>query len=149
MQDCDEREITEFVREYAFLSNHYALPIRFDDALWPTVEHAFQAQRTLDATERDTIRRADSPGKAKRLARGFAHRDDWDSVKEDVMLALLRIKFADPEMRMLMIETGDRGLVEGNRPGDAYWGRSGGVGCNRLGQLLMQVRDELRARCPR
>ncbi len=60
------------------------------------------------------------------------------------MLAALRNKFASAQMRELLLGTGLRPLVEA-APTDNYWGcgRSGS-GRNRLGQLMMQVRAELR-----
>jgi ribA/ribD-fused uncharacterized protein len=48
-------------------------------------------------------------------------------------------------MRAVLLGTGDAKLVE-HTERDAYWGDGGdGSGQNRLGQILMQVRDELRA----
>lgn len=40
--------------------------------------------------------------------------------------------------------TGDVELVEGNWWGDRFWGVCDGVGENRLGRCLMEVRKELR-----
>ena len=62
----------------------------------------------------------------------------------EVMLKLLRLKFADPALAGRLLATGDTELVEGNHWGDRYWGVSGGIGENHLGKLLMQVRLELR-----
>jgi ribA/ribD-fused uncharacterized protein len=61
------------------------------------------------------------------------------------MLAALRKKFAAEKLHDLLLSTGDRPLVEAS-PFDYYWGcgRSG-TGKNRLGELLMQTRTELRA----
>ena len=59
-----------FDGEFAFLSNFYPSDIKgFDKAniLYPTVEHAFQAMKTVDVNERIKIAAADTPGKAKRL----------------------------------------------------------------------------------
>ena len=60
------------------------------------------------------------------------------------MLTGLRKKFADPELRNLLLATGDEELIEGNYWGDTYWGVCNGVGQNKLGKLLMQVREEIK-----
>ena len=44
-----------------------------------------------------------------------------------------------------MLDTGGALLVE-NAPGDYYWGiGADGTGKNRLGRILMEVRNELRS----
>jgi ribA/ribD-fused uncharacterized protein len=73
-------------------------------------------------------------------------RRDWESVKEQVMLEALRAKFTQhDDLKAILLGTGDAVLVE-HTAKDSYWGDGGdGSGKNRLGQLLMRVRDELRA----
>ncbi len=57
-----------------------------------------------------------------------------------IMLKLLRIKFADPKMRDMLLSTGDKQLHEVGRGRKNPWIRSGK---DWLGQLLMQVREEI------
>ncbi|MCD7839045.1 MAG: hypothetical protein LUG46_00305 [Erysipelotrichaceae bacterium] len=45
-------EINRFRNEYAFLSNFYVVDIEYEG---PSVEHAFQAAKTLDNNERFKI----------------------------------------------------------------------------------------------
>lgn len=61
------------------------------------------------------------------------------------MLEALRAKFSQhSELKELLLSTGDAKLVEHTRS-DSYWADGGdGSEKNRLGQLLMQVRQELR-----
>jgi ribA/ribD-fused uncharacterized protein len=60
------------------------------------------------------------------------------------MLHALRCKFADPELQVLLLSTGLRTLIE-NSPHDSYWGCGrDGKGENRLGVILMRVREDLR-----
>jgi len=64
------------------------------------------------------------------------------------MRGLLRQKFSEPRQARQLLSTGRRRLVEGNHWGDRYWGMCQGeaeewVGENRLGELLMEVRQEL------
>jgi ribA/ribD-fused uncharacterized protein len=119
---------------------------------WATVEHAYQAAKTHDEDVKEMIRLASTPGKAKKLGNDrkiTIMRTDWDDIKDDVMLDLLRIKFKDTWMREHLMETDDATLIEGNTWHDQYWGdcyclkHAMKPGLNRLGVLLMQVRDEV------
>ncbi len=136
---------------YHELSNFASFGLEENGVFWPTVEHYFQAQKfpgAESAAYREKIRTAKTPKEAKALGRtrGIPIRPDWEEVKEDIMLTALRKKFAAGKLRELLLATGDRPLVEAS-PFDRYWGcgRSG-RGRNRLGQLLMQVRAEIKVR---
>jgi predicted NAD-dependent protein-ADP-ribosyltransferase YbiA (DUF1768 family) len=59
----------------------------------------------------------------------------------------VRYKFThDAKLRQKLLATGDAILEEGNDWGDQVWGVVNGVGKNRLGKILMKVREELRTR---
>lgn len=60
------------------------------------------------------------------------------------MLSLVRGKFQWPNLQEKLLATGDAYLEEGNTWGDRIWGTVDGQGENRLGQILMQVREEAR-----
>jgi N-glycosidase YbiA len=137
--------IDAFTGPYFFLSNFAESPVEFEGAVYPTVEHAFAATKTLDFTERELIRLAARPGEAKRLGRQVALRPGWDDLRVDVMRALLARKFAPgTDLAARLLATADAQLVEGNTWGDRFWGVCRGEGRNQLGQLLMERRDELR-----
>ena len=72
-------------------------------------------------------------------------RPDWEEVKDKVMLQVLRMKFSqNPEIAKGLVATGDAILIEHTR-NDDYWADGGdGSGKNKLGLLLMQVREELK-----
>ena len=74
----------------------------------------------------------------------ISSRSDWVTVRESVMLEGLRAKFGQhPNLRGQLIKTGPRHLVELTHQ-DNYWGDPGdGTGQNRLGYILMQVREEI------
>lgn len=57
--------INSFTGKYAFLSNFYPSPITIDNIQYPTVEHAFQAQKTLDIKERIKISKIKDPNMEK------------------------------------------------------------------------------------
>lgn len=136
--------INKFHGEYRWLSNFWPCTIRFNGEIYPSVEHAFQAAKSQDPVVRKEIAQAPSPGSAKRMGRRVQLRPGWDSMKQGVMLALLLVKFQDPELQAKLLATGDEELVEGNTWGDTYWGCCNGVGENKLGKALMQVRKILR-----
>jgi len=138
--------ITEFRGRYRFLSNFYACQIELDGEVYPSVEHAYQASKTLDKLERMMIRTSATPGEAKRLGspKGPLHiRPDWDEVKVDTMHNLLVKKFTSYPFNEMLLDTGDAHLEEGNQHGDNFWGTVDGKGQNYLGRLLMIIRGEL------
>lgn len=136
--------ISKFTGEYSFLSNFYIVPISYEGIIYPSVEHAFQAAKTLDGKKKLEIARFDTPGKAKKAGRKLKLRADWEEIKLDIMLELLRKKFFFKDLQEMLLKTGDEELIEGNSWGDTYWGKYYGVGENHLGKLLLQVREEIR-----
>ena len=137
--------IDRFDGEYAFLSNYSASPFKDECGdFFPTMEHYFQANKADNQNDYLHIAYAPTPGEAKRLGRKIQLRPDWEEIKDKVMLTGLRKKFTDPELRSLLLATGDEELIEGNYWGDTYWGVCNGIGQNKLGKLLMQVREEIK-----
>ena len=131
--------------EDELLSRNSAHAIKLDDKEWPSVEHYFQATKFRHAQYRQIIRSSESPMAAKELgqSRDYEIRPDWVHVRESVMLRALQAKFELDNLRGILLSTGSRMLVE-NSPHDSYWGiGKSGSGQNRLGILLMQVRDDL------
>lgn len=136
-------KISSFKGEYEFLSNFYRVDVELDGQRYPSVEHAFQAAKTEDSTQRAWIYMARDAGEAKRRGRKVTLRDGWDGMRIEVMLDLLRQKFDVPALRLLLAVTGDAVLEEGNWWGDRFWGTVRGEGENWLGLLLMHVRKEV------
>lgn len=135
--------IDKFRGKYGFLSNFYESPIEDENITYPTVEHYFQAQKTLNREEKLKIAKATKPAKAKKMGRQVKLRKDWEDIKLQVMEKALRLKFQDSTLRKKLIATGDEELVEWNPWGDRYWGVCNGSGKNKLGKLLMKIRKEL------
>ena len=85
------------------------------------------------------------PSQSKKLGRRVPLRPDWNKVRDDVMYEVCMCKFTqDPELRQKLIDTADSYLEEGNHHGDKYWGTVNGRGKNRLGHILMKIREELK-----
>lgn len=136
-------DIMQFTGPYRFLSNFYSAPVMLDGMVYPTVEHAFQAAKSSHPGYRENVRLASSPGQAKRISRTAPLRDDWESVRLQIMADLVWLKFQDPNLRRQLIATAGRRLVEGNDWGDKFWGCVRGIGQNHLGRILMNVREHL------
>lgn len=139
-------KIERFEGEYEFLSNFYAMPIEYEGLIYPSSEAAFQAAKTTNKAKRIRFMGMTDPRKAKRAGRALKLRPNWERIKLDVMLAILRIKFGSSPLREMLLNTGNAQLIEGNWWGDRFWGVCDGEGENHLGRLLMQVRAELRNR---
>lgn len=140
--------ITRFDGENKFLSNFFPAKVVWEGIEFPTSEHAFQADKSLNAEERRKMAAipADKAGRAKRAGgrNGWITlRPDWDKIRVDRMLAIVTAKFQqNPELMERLIATGDAELIEGNTWNDTFWGVCRGKGHNFLGKILMIVRDE-------
>ena len=132
---------------YGEFSNFSRHPVELSGLSWPTTEHYFQAQKFAGTPHAEEVRRQPSPMLAARMGRrrDLPLRPDWEAVKDEVMLEALRAKFSQhQELRELLIGTADAELTE-HTANDSYWADGGnGSGRNRLGELLMEVRAELR-----
>lgn len=139
-EEKNEKEVIDsFTDDYFFLSNFYECPVLFLGYNYNSSEAAFQAQKCPERAKEFTNL---SPDKAKKLGKTVKLREDWESVKDSIMLEVVRSKFIQNEdLFKMLIETGDVELIEGNWWGDKYWGVCNG-GKNKLGKILMQVRKE-------
>lgn len=141
--------ISAFRGRWAKLGNYSTCIVFYEGHAYQSVEHAYQAQKSLDPAIQKMIRDQPTPAMSKKLARAVLLRPDWNEVKDGIMLTLLREKFVQEPERSILASTGNEPLIEGNWWHDNYWGdctceKCGGIiGSNRLGQLLMQVRDEI------
>jgi len=138
--------IMSFRNEYRFLSNFYSASVAYDGMQFPTVEHAYQAAKAKHREDRVKIQQAHTPGAAKRLGHRIEVCSGWwdDNNRIIVMRHLVRLKFTHPHLAARLLATGDVRLVEGNTWRDNFWGVYQGRGENHLGEILMQVRQELR-----
>jgi len=132
---------------YGEFSNFAIYPIKLKGKIWPTTEHYFQAQKFVGTDHEEKIRKVSKPMQAAQLGRTrkVRIRKNWDSMKDNIMFEALKAKFSQhKELRLLLIETGDKILIE-HTENDDYWGDGGnGKGKNRLGKLLMKLRSEFK-----
>jgi len=136
--------IMEFRGNYAFLSNMWLCAFEYEGLIWNSSEAAYQAMK--DGTRHYwRIVRDMTAGDAKRYGRRIKIRKDWDDIKIRIMTDIVFCKFSQNNyLKIMLLDTGDRLIVEGNRWGDQFWGVSNGHGRNELGRILMYARDILR-----
>jgi len=147
-----------FFGEYRWLSNFWYAEVTLDGETYSSTEHAYQAAKTLDETLRRQFRfkiryegiepseTTPTCGEAKKMGSKLELRSDWEDIKVSVMTDLVRQKFTNNfDLKQKLLDTGDLYLEETNHWGDVFWGVCKGKGQNVLGNLLMQIRTELRA----
>jgi ribA/ribD-fused uncharacterized protein len=149
----------------SFLSNFYYAPFKVilndEEMTFLTSEHYYmymKARRFNDEESAHNILAAPEAKIAKAFGRGVKNFDSdiWDEVAVGVMTKACTHKFTQNIIiRERLIETGDRILVEAS-PVDFIWGvglhesddrildENNWKGLNRLGSVLMNVRDKMK-----
>lgn len=133
--------------KYGCFSNFSRHGFELDGVYWPTSEHYFQGQKFVGTPHADQIRLAKTPKDAAKMGRDRQRplRSDWEQVKDSIMEKAVLKKFTThADIKEILLATGNEEIVE-NSPIDYYWGcGADGSGKNRLGQILMQVRETIR-----
>ncbi|HEV7660943.1 MAG TPA: NADAR family protein [Allosphingosinicella sp.] len=129
-------------------------PIRIFDVRIATAEALYQACRFPHLPEvQKLIIAQTSPMTAKMLTKPYRKdsRSDWDKVRIPIMKWCLKVKLVQnwSKFGALLLETGERAIVEDSRKDD-FWGarpeeESLLRGRNVLGRLLMELRENLKA----
>ncbi len=137
-------------KPYGAFSNLFRRSIVFEDRVYPTAEHAYQAGKARKEKVREWILSAPTPALVAMAAHGLYTWDivpEWSQTKYDRMRKVLHAKFTQHEdLRELLLSTGNARLVESGTVGNLVnrtWGEVNGKGKNMLGVLLMELRAEL------
>lgn len=139
----DGKQYTDFRGKYYFLSNFYAAPVVWDGVSYKNNEAAFQSAKVGREYRQEFAELTAS--EAKKLGRKVPLRPDWENVKERIMYEICLAKFSqNEELKEKLLLTGECALEEGNTWGDKVWGTVNGEGENKLGKILMKIREELR-----
>ncbi len=161
---------------YGCFSNFYRAPLLYHGLTWPTSEHAYQAMKFFpDRPDlMENIRGLATPRSAADYGRDptLPLRKDWNQLSKSVLPyiepddevdrpeteeAVLRVKdlvmysvcwakfTQNPQLKAALYAA--EGPIIEDSPRDAYWG-IGPVGCgqNKLGRILMIVRDRILSR---
>ena len=139
-----------YEQDFYVLSNFSAFRLLWNERKFDTSEAAYHWMKFMpnEIGIAALIREAPSAHEAFKLAEHYksVRRDDWNTVKVDIMRQILRAKADQHEyVRRKLLATGDRELIE-NSWRDDFWGWGPNRdGQNMLGKLWMEVRAELRA----
>ena len=149
--DAEIRFYRASEKPYGAFSNLYRRPVEFEGETFATSEHAYQAGKARKPAVREWILSAPSPALVAMAAHGLYYWDivpGWSRTKFDRMRGVLRSKFTQHEdLRQLLLSTGEARLVESatvDNEVNRLWGEVNGAGRNMLGELLMELRAELR-----
>lgn len=138
--------IKQFKDNYSWLSNFFESPITINGITYPTVEHAYQSQKSEDINWRLKCKTG-SPAYIKKESRKIEiDVKEWDKRKLKVMENCIHQKFTQEPFKSLLLATGEEEIQEGNTWGDEFWGVNlkNGKGQNKLGKLIMRQRDKLK-----
>ncbi len=134
--------------QHYYLSNFSAFAIRWQDRLWMTSEHAYQAAKFLLNGDRDLAHEVgnclsahDALMTARRLEKEGKFPGWDDGLRLETMASIVQHKFDQhPWIQRKLLETGDRVLTEASHK-DAFWGWGpNGDGRNELGKIWMTLR---------
>ena len=136
--------------KYGPFSNFY--PCYFVDSQgrsWTSSEHYYQAHKFQDPKYFDMIKNTATCKECYKTSwnHSFAYRKDWPIVKDEIMMQALVYKYTQKEdFRKLLLETGDKNLVEHSMR-DVHYGMGiDSDGKNQLGVLLVKLRKEMTLR---
>lgn len=149
----------EFKLEKRFMSNMWDANIimssslvkffpefEFDNKIYASSEHLYQALKSRSPKWRELIYLTPEPTKTKSLARKllgskYPIREDWNDVKDKAMKLALYLKFSQHPELLKKLKDVSGHIEERNCWGDEYWGTCDGKGFNKLGEMLMNIRD--------
>lgn len=132
---------------YGCLQNFFVSPFTFDNRMWRTVEHCYQAFKFEDKVLQEYIRNQPNAYAAALIGRNpqYTLRPGWDDkLKINVMCNLILQKFTQcNDLREILLSTGDANLYELSYK-DNFWGtKPDKSGLNHQGKITMAVRAKL------
>lgn len=141
--------IMSFRGEYFFLSNFFEGKVfEYKGYKFQNSEAPFHAEKCISRIKEFELLR---PSQSKKLGRQVQLRSDWEEVKDQIMYNICYEKFTqDGQLRSKLFNTLDKELIEGNTHNDKCWGMvfsqktNSWIGENRLGIILMTLREDLR-----
>lgn len=137
---------------YSEFSNFYPAAFIIENVTYKNVEQYFQASKATLANDIDSFKKimgTSNPVLAKRYGRAVKdlNVEDWNLLRDEIMLNGVREKFKQNVNLAVMLEgTGTFPIAEVS-PRDYYWGTGrSNKGLNKLGNILMKVRDEIKSK---
>jgi predicted NAD-dependent protein-ADP-ribosyltransferase YbiA (DUF1768 family) len=92
--EVTEEGIFGFFGDYRWLSNFHPVDITIDGRTYSSSEAAYMSRKTHVESEKEILSKL-APREAKQRGKLVVLREDWEEVKYDEMLKVLRLKFQD------------------------------------------------------
>jgi ribA/ribD-fused uncharacterized protein len=148
--------------DYRAFSNMSAHPVEIDGVKYVSVEHYYQAMKATEFKDDDALKKILKTKTAKAVKAAGKKVENfnqatWDTKKDEIMETGVRAKFVQhPELRKQLLDTDEKqiGFADAR---DVYWGIGTSMttekvkfpskwrGQNKLGKLLMKLRDDFKA----
>ena len=148
-----------FFGSHCPLSNFHPAPFIIEGQKYRHVEEYFfvkKAELAGDDVSRQRILEADTPADCKSIGRSIkVDIKRWNNLEIDIMRRAIAEKFnQNPNLKDYLMSTEEMTLAEAS-PSDRFWGIGAGLGKvaagneqftgkNKLGELLMELRTQLR-----
>lgn len=154
------KETDKFVLFYGGpFSQWYPHRMEINGTSYSCAEQYMMAMKAFhfgDSETYDKIMASNKPWEQKALGRTVKNFtvENWSAVSREYVYRANKAKFSDPRLRRILLETGDREIVEAS-PTDKIWGiglseddpmaldKSKWQGLNWLGECIMRVREEI------
>ncbi len=104
--------IKEFQNEHRWLSNFFPVTIAYNGRVFKSVEHAYMSEKNTSEVWKDFCMNEEDPKIVKKLSEEIKLRENWDTLKLDVMRQVVKIKFSQEPFKTQLLETGDTYLQE-------------------------------------
>lgn len=137
-------QIIGFYNNYTFLRNDYDAPVYYQGIEYRNNEAAYQASKCTSNKQKIMFKDV-SALEAKRMGSSIPVGSCFEEEKCKIMYDICCCKFdQNKELASKLLDTGNAELIaEG---AGMYWGSDHLYGENRLGKILMKVREQLRNR---
>jgi N-glycosidase YbiA len=139
-----DRQNNNYFPYYEFC-NFSKFPFTVDKILYKTSEHYYQSKKAIHKEDELKIINCETAREAADLGRTIECKSNWEDIKTNVMYDALYYKFTNyPNLIAILINTGEREIIE-DSPTDYFWGwGKEHTGKNMLGKLLMILRKEFK-----
>lgn len=135
--------VKEFEGDFYYLNMFYNCPITFEGKKYLNAFAAYQAAKCVDENDKRAFTRLNAL-KVKKRIKTIKVRDDWQDMKYDVMYKIQEAKFTQNEDLKKKLLSTDGLLVNNVSFNDTEYGVHYGKGSNKLGVILMELRDKLK-----
>lgn len=151
----DEKRIlfqSKAAPEFRWLSNFHLCKITWtaQEGLrdFHSVEHIYQCFKATTSEDFEHVYAAMTPSEARKRGQAITCGPKWEEQRDAVMEMCVTQKFKqNPELLEMLLLTDGFELVEfapWDKHGPSYWGvNKEGKGENKLGKILMKVREDL------